>query len=65
MTEPATIAPEQMVKIIEVGARMRRLQREYFRTKSSSVLIESKKAEAEFDKLIQATRSGDLFGGQG
>lgn len=42
-----------LVRMVDVGRRMRELQRDYFRTRSRETLIESKAAEKEFDQLLQ------------
>ena len=38
---------------LEKGRRMRALQKEYFKTRSQTALMESKKAEAEFDEALE------------
>lgn len=45
----------EFVKVVE---EMRRLQREYFRTRQSGVLHEAKQAERKVDQMIVDFRKG-------
>lgn len=45
------------MKFYELVDRMRILQKEYFRSRTRSSLIECKKAESEVDKAIVAWKS--------
>ena len=47
--EVEKVVLEALVK----GRLMRELQKEYFKTRSQTALMESKKAEAEFDEALE------------
>lgn len=46
-------APE-LYEALQAGAKMRQLQKEYFKTRSKEILVASKQAEKEFDQLTTA-----------
>lgn len=54
-------------KVLGKGQEMRKLQREFFKTRDTRVLVRSKAAEGEFDKLCAealdqiSKGSDDLF----
>lgn len=45
-------APMNAIDFIDLVARMRAAQRQYFKTRERADLIESKRLEAEVDKVI-------------
>ena len=47
--------------LIDLAKRMRKAQKEYFRTRSSAALSESKRLEREFDKALEEDKSPKLF----
>ena len=53
-------------KLAELAAKMRHAQKEYFRTRSSTALNESKRLEKQFDAALEAylldQRQPSLFG---
>lgn len=46
---------------IDLAKRMREAQKEYFRTRSSASLNESKRLEREFDKALERFNTPLLF----
>lgn len=44
-------AMQHLIDAVEAGQAMRKLQREYFRTRSQQALIDSKNAEKIFDNF--------------
>lgn len=55
------------IEFIVLVGRMREKQKEYFRTRSKEVLLESKQLEREVDKVLDDwmynDEQGDLFDG--
>ena len=55
ITARLAVASEGLKALVEAvlaGAKMRRLQKVYFRTRSHTDLIASKEAEAQFDRIV-------------
>lgn len=48
---------ERLERAVRAGQRMRTLQREYFKTRNRDVLVASKDAEREFDRLADEALS--------
>ena len=55
--------PENTAEFIELVRRMREAQREYFRSRSSEALTESKRLERQVDTALAAAKTPSLFGG--
>jgi hypothetical protein len=53
MTDPLEDELAALKQHIELAKRMREAQRQYFRTKSHSVLVKCKQLEREFDEAVQ------------
>lgn len=49
--------PPTITQLISAAREMRRLQRDYFRTRDKGVLADSKAAERRFDALLEAIDS--------
>ena len=47
----------KLVEALEIGQKMRKTQKQYFKTRNQSFLIKSKELEKQFDNIIKEIES--------
>jgi Fe2+ transport system protein B len=58
---------ECLERLLRLTVNLRKLQREYFRTRNRGALVAARKVEADVDKLVArlVSRQASMFPGEG